>query len=307
MVLSPLLFSVFINAVTKIISSSYHLYADDLQLYSRCKIDEISVATETLNQDLIKISNWAKSFGLLVNPTKSQAIVIGSSFMTNEINFATLSPILYDNVPIKYTDTARNLGVIFDKNLSWSNHITLISKRIHYSFHSLKRLQSFLPFDVKVTLAQTLLLPLLDYADVCFLDSTEDLLNKLERLQNLCIRFIYGLRKYDHVSRYRIELKWLPIRRRHDLHVLCMLFNILNNPSFPQYLRERFEYLVPRGKPCRTLTSLLLRIPTHSTTKYNDSFTVRAACLWNSLPHSIRASPSLNVFRKGVKEYYFSL
>ncbi|PZC81529.1 hypothetical protein B5X24_HaOG212453 [Helicoverpa armigera] len=171
---------------------------------------------------------------------------------------------------------------------------------------SLKRLQKFLPFSTKITLAQSLLLPLLDYADVCFLDATEELLNKLERLQNLCIRFIFGLRKYDHVSEFRSQLKWLPIRQRRDAHILSFLFSLLHNPNAPNYLKERFEFLVPRGKPCRSSSSLLLRVPPHTSSRYDGSFTVRAVRLWNALPHSIRDSTSLDVFKRRIKEHFLS-
>ncbi|KAJ8732133.1 hypothetical protein PYW08_014863 [Mythimna loreyi] len=114
--------------------------------------------------------------------------------MLNLLDGQALPPVMYDSVPILYSKSAKDLGVHMDTNLSWEVHIADVSKRVFYSFQSLKRLQKFLPFHTKVTLAQSLL-PLIDYADVCFLDAKEVLLNKLERLQNLCIRFIFGLRK----------------------------------------------------------------------------------------------------------------
>ena len=58
---------------------------------------------------------------------------------------------------------------------------------------------NFLPIRTKATLAQTLLLPLLDYDDVCYPDANEEVLDKLDRLQNMCIRFIFALHKFDHV------------------------------------------------------------------------------------------------------------
>lgn len=213
---------------------------------------------------------------------------------------------MYDGVAIAYSKKVRDLGVFLDCNLSWHVHIAEVSRRVFCSYRSLKRLQKFLPFQTKITLAQSLLLPLLDYADVCFLDATEELLDKLERLQNLCIRFIFGLRKYDHVSEFRKQLKWLPIRQRRDSHTLSFLFSVLHNPKAPSYLRDRFEYLVPRGKPCRSSSSLLLRFPPHSSSRYDGSFTVRAVRLWNSLPHSLRDSPSLDVFKKGIREHFLS-
>ncbi|KAI8431895.1 hypothetical protein MSG28_004449 [Choristoneura fumiferana] len=74
-------------------------------------------------------------------------------------------------------------------------------------------------------------------------EESEGLLDKLDRLQNVCIRYIFGLRKYDHVSNFRVQLKWLPIRDRRNIHVLSLLFNTLFNPSAPVYLSERFSYL----------------------------------------------------------------
>ena len=66
--------------------------------------------------------------------------------------------------------------------------INIISKSIHYSLHSLQRLQFFF----------THLLLLVDYADVFYPDAEENL-DKLDRLQNLCIRYIFGFQKFEHV------------------------------------------------------------------------------------------------------------
>lgn len=46
------------------------------------------------------------------------------------------------------------------------------------------------------------------YSDVCYYDFNAYLLNKLVRLLNNCIRFVFNFRKYDHVSRLRLELNW---------------------------------------------------------------------------------------------------
>lgn len=303
-VLSPLLFSVFINCITHVLSCNFHLYADDLQLYRHFKVESVVEAISLLNVDLYNVNNWAKSFGLLVNPSKSQVLIIGSSHMLNLLDCLSLPAVTFNDVPIPYATSAKNLGVIFDNHLSWKSHVNAVSKKVNFTFQSLKRLQKFLPHYTKVTLAQALLLPLLDYADICFLDANEELLNKLERLQNLCIRFIYGLRKYDHVSTYRSQLKWLPIRKRRNTHVLSYLYTILNNPLAPSYLRERFDYLVPRGVQTRTIKSLLLKVPSCESSRYAGSFTVKSVKLWNSLPHRIRASPSLDAFKTRLKEYY---
>uniref|UniRef100_A0A2A4JRM8 Reverse transcriptase domain-containing protein n=1 Tax=Heliothis virescens TaxID=7102 RepID=A0A2A4JRM8_HELVI len=305
-VLSPILFSIFINSVITVISSSFHLYADDLQLYRHFPVADANSAIAAMNRDLACVSDWAKSFGLQINPAKSQAMIIGSRFFRNAVDVTSLPPLYLDGVCIDYTVTAKDLGVTIDSNLSWSAHVNEVSRKVHFSMHTLRCLQNFLPLKTKICLAQSLIQPIIDYADACYLDATEELLNKLERLQNLCIRFVFGLRKYDHVSHLRKELKWLPIRLRRNTRILCLLFNILHNPSYPPYLRERFSYARTNDAPCRSHLRTLLKVLPHKTDYYSYSFTIHAVRLWNSLPPSIRDIKTISLFKKRVKEHYLS-
>ena len=303
-VLSPLLFSVFINNISQVISSPYHLYADDLQLYQHGYLNELPEIISFLNDNLSAIQRWSDSFGLAVNPKKSQAIIISSSRLKSRINWDLLPNIMYSGVTIPYYDKVKNLGLTIDSNMTWTSHINEISKRMHFSYHSLKRLQYFLPHKTKIMLAQCLLLPILDYADVCYLDVTEELLIKLERLQNLAIRFIYGLRKYDHVSQFRAQLKWLPIRLRRDMHILSFLFKILNYQNFPSYLHSRFKILPSPTRSRRSCVIPTLEIPKTNTKFMQKSFSVQAALLWNKLPKSIQQSSSIVSFKASLKKHF---
>lgn len=194
-----------------------------------------------------------------------------------------------------------------DCHLSWASHINEVSKRFHYSLHSLKRLQNFLPHQTKILLAQSLLLPLIDYADVCYLDATEELLSKLERLQNLCIRFIFGLRKYDHVSDFRKKLQWLPIRQRRNAHVLNVLFNALQK-SCPAYISDKFILTPCSERPVRScITPKYFSVPQFNTIFYGKSFNVRAAKLWNDLPRTIQEIQTISKFKVKVKQHFLSV
>lgn len=191
-VLSPLLFAIFINSISRQLSSSYHLYADDLQIYTQAPVDRLHEAIQDTNADLLRIRDWSRSYGLTVNPTKTQIIVIGSSRMISKIDWFRLPQVLFDGVPISISNTVKNLGIYIDRQLSWEPQIAEVSRKVFASAASLRRLRNFLPTTTKTALVQSLLLPILDYADACYLDLTEEQLNKLERLQNFCIRFIFG-------------------------------------------------------------------------------------------------------------------
>ncbi|KAG7309261.1 hypothetical protein JYU34_005202 [Plutella xylostella] len=106
-VLSPLLFSLFINILANKLTSLYHLYADDLQLYTSAPPEHLNSAISLINTNLEIISKWVKSFGLLLNPTKSQAIVFGSSRMLRKIDFAAAMRVRYDQSDIPYVTSVK--------------------------------------------------------------------------------------------------------------------------------------------------------------------------------------------------------
>ena len=304
-VLSPLLFSVFINSITSNLSSTCHLYADDLQIYTQCSLDNLSNGIAIVNTDLGRIVEWSKFYGLSVNPGKTQAIIIGGSKLIAKINWHGIPSIFFDGVSIPFKERVRNLGIIFDRSLSWVPQVGEVSRKMFASVKCLNRLRNFLPISTKVALAQSLLLPILDYADTSYLDLTVSQLNKLERLQNLCIRFIFGLRKYDHVSPFRAQLEWLPIHLRRNSHILFLLFSVLFNPNTPSYLKERFCFLSEtHSRSLRSSQSLLLHSSSHTSHYYHSSFTIKAVELWNSLPLSVKQAQTLNSFKLKVKAHF---
>lgn len=306
-VLSPLLFAIFINSISQNLSSFYHLYADDLQLYTQEPLSNIADAVMRTNSDLRLISEWSRAHGLRINPSKTQTIIIGSSRTLCKLDWSALPQVSFDGIVIPYSETVKNLGITMDRNLSWRAQLDTTSRKLFASAGSLRRLRNFLPTSTKTVLAQSLLLPVLDYADACYLDLTEEQLNKLERLQNFCIKFIFGLRKYDHVSPFRSLLKWLPIRLRRNTHILCLLYSVLFNPFSPRYLKDRFEYLHSlNSRSLRSSENLLLKTPGHCSSFYDDSFTVQAVRLWNALPVEIRRATSLDIFKSKLKHHYLS-
>ncbi|KAI5746491.1 hypothetical protein M8J77_004142 [Diaphorina citri] len=215
-VLGPLLFSLFINSITSSITCKCHLYADDLQLYVHFPVAGYLDAVNQMNVNLESLRIWVKNHGILPNPRKFQAIVIGSSPILSQIDLS--SGILhFDNVPIPYSDQVKNLGVIMDKHLSWNSHINNISKKCNYSFHSLRILRRILPFGVRKMLCTALIMPIIEYADTVYLNITQELKVKVQRLQNSCVRYVFGLRKYDHVTMCRLSLGWMTVEQRRDI------------------------------------------------------------------------------------------
>ena len=70
-ILGPLLFSVFTADVISVVeNSSYHMYADDVQIYLPSSGVDLVRTVDKINHDLKNLSQWAEQNSLLINPQK---------------------------------------------------------------------------------------------------------------------------------------------------------------------------------------------------------------------------------------------
>ena len=292
------------------VSRHCYLHADDLQCYISSPISNITKAIETLNLDLQNICNWAQVNGLRVNPSKSKFIAIASRQLMSSININALPEVVFNNTSIPLSTSVKNLGIILNQNLTWEEHVNIICRRAYAALHSLYRLKNFLPQTIKKTLVQSLVLTHLDYCDIALIDIPDELSRRLQRVQNACIRYIFNVKRYDHISPYRRELGWMDVNARRSFRSLCALYKMLKFNQ-PVYLASRFQFLSDRHSlNTRSRDTKTLSFPSHKSSFYSKSFTVQTTRAWNEIPCNIRSSNSLEIFRSKLlahfKEIYLS-
>ena len=73
-ILGSLLFLLYINDIVIDIGSNIRLFADDISLY--IIVEDPVVAANCLNSDLNKITQWAATWLVSFNPTKTESIII---------------------------------------------------------------------------------------------------------------------------------------------------------------------------------------------------------------------------------------
>ena len=144
-------------------------------------------------------------------------------------------------------------------------------------------------------------MPHFDYCDVLFTDLNAYQTERLQRVHNACIRFIYDIRKFDHITPSFELLSWSRLNKRRAIHCLTLLFTIIRT-SNPTYLANRFQYLSSfHNLNTRSQHNLTLSIPKHRTSLFSSSFTVSTAQLWNSLPQNVRDCRTLTQFIHQLK------
>ena len=141
------------------------MYADDVQIYNSGSLNGISACVNNINSDLRKIDVWARNNGLCINPTKSECILIVRSNrnITNDIQIKINSNV------IEFVSCAKNLGVIFNSKLTWSNSIASAVGKIYGMLKNLYAVKCSIPFGIRMLLAKIYLIPVLLYGCEIFI------------------------------------------------------------------------------------------------------------------------------------------
>ena len=136
-VLGPVFFNVHINDLFYHIKrANLNAYADDEQLYSSDK--DLETLNTQLEHKLGIANNWYERNGMIVNPEKHQAMVLGVN-SNYEFSFAVKNSIDL-------------LGVTIDKDLSFNCHISQICEKVNKQFSVLKRFKNIITSNVMLRL-----------------------------------------------------------------------------------------------------------------------------------------------------------
>lgn len=222
-VLSPLLFTVYISRFpTAFLSCTQHYYADDVQLCFSFFLEECMQAISALNYDLSNLKHISINHSLKLNPQKTNAIIFGKR-KDKDVFMQRYSQLLkMDNCNINFQQVVKSLGLFIDSDLRFSHHVTHILKKSYTSLKLIFHNRHFLDVGTKALLCDSLVLSHPNYCDTVYgpcitnMDS-----NRLQKLQNSCLRLIYGIRKFDRISHKLKEISWLSMVGRRRLHSAC--------------------------------------------------------------------------------------
>jgi hypothetical protein len=140
-VLGPMLFTLFINDVSKIIQSyelKSHCYADDQQIYFYSLPQDINNLKKRVSECIHTVTNWMTSNKLKLNPSKTEILM---SATKKRQHLLDRSPISITGCDLTPEINVKLLGVNLDSDLSLQSQVNKTNK-IHSQKYSTRRNKS---------------------------------------------------------------------------------------------------------------------------------------------------------------------
>ena len=306
-VLGPLLFLIYMSPLGGILRSlgvDYHFYADDSQIYVTFDIRDCNSAVKKVEDVVLIIKNWMRDNFLCLNEEKTEVLLFASKSNQDKLSIPVIKVGENDIHP---TEQAKNIGFMFDTLMDGKAQVKQICKSAWFQVRNIGRIRNYLDEKATKTLVHAFITSRIDMNNCLLLGLPDNLINKIQMLQNAAARLIMRLPKHSHISSTLEELHWLPVPQRIIYKTILMVFKALNDKA-PDYIKDMLILKSNANHALRSNDSNLFIVPKSKSVRYGDrNFKNVAPKLWNQLPAIIRHCDNMTTFKRLLKTHLFKL
>ena len=298
-VLGPLLFLVFINDITNVVTDCHlRLFADDTCLF--IEVDNRQQSAVLINKDLENIQKWSTDWLVTFNASKTESMVIGL-----KQNKGAHPKLYLHDTPVTEVSKHKHIGLWIENNLSWHEHISDISTKAEKRLNLLKQMKFKLSRKTLEKLYFCFVRPILEYGDVVWHGASHSDLNKLDIIQVQALRLVSGAPFRSNIDSLYNELGWQNLHERRQQHILVMMFKIINNYA-PEYLTSLIPPLVGNRTSYQLRNRGDIQVPAFRIKCHQNSFFPVGIKLWNELDISFKQANTLSSFKSLLRKRNFS-
>lgn len=240
-ILGPLMYCVYTAFFwDKIKNSKMLVYADDTQLYCSFPVNDYVRASEQLNSDLRLIREVSLNHSLHLNPEKSSVIVFGSRNACTELQHKIKIVVGDRELPV--VTKCKVLGLVLDNSFRYREQVNKYIKNAYFHLKRIYPHRHSLSIGLKRQLCEAFVLAQFNYAVPVYHPAIDVLTAKrIQKVQNTCLRLIYGIRWNERISYKLVEARWLSMHNRRELHSLAFYHRVVTSGS-PKYLHDKINY-----------------------------------------------------------------
>ena len=239
-ILGPLLFLIYINDLHTASNFISIMYADDTNLLSTiCNFtgdtSSHSSFSDNVNKELTKVSDWLAVNKLSLNVDKTKFMIFHTK--QKQLSHEQIPNIKINNQQVERVKNFKFLGVLIDHNLTWNNHVTLISNKLSRTCGILAKLKNLLPKCILQIIYNALFLSHLNYGITAWGFHS---CSRLIKLQKKAVRLISKSKYNAHTSPIFKSLGLLKVTDIFKLSCMKLYFKYENN-MLPSYFNHLFN------------------------------------------------------------------
>ena len=171
-ILGPLLFNVYIcDIFFDIIECDIASYADDNTPYNLdFSLDNV---INNLEKSIKNLLNWFRENHMKANADKCHLLVSSNESCTAKI----------EDFSIRNSTEEKLLGVKFDSNFSFENHVTSLCKKTSQKLHAFVRISHYMDLNKRRNLMKAFITSQFSYCPLIWMFHSRSLNNKINRIQ----------------------------------------------------------------------------------------------------------------------------
>ena len=184
-VIAPILFLVYGSGVPEI-PAQISQFADDFALYYRSR--SCRIIQEKLQYSLDKLIKWCEKLKIRINPGKTNFMLF-----KNPSKIVSSLDLFINRTKIEDANSIKFLGVNLTPHLKWNQHCKSLVARANKRIYQLLRLSQInIDEECLLTLYISWVRSLFLYANACWIDQSNSIINNIKLTQNgaqrICMR-----------------------------------------------------------------------------------------------------------------------
>ncbi len=281
--LGPLLFLLYIEGIVAAIPCPIYIriYADDIKLIYVFKKSQIPILMQSA---IVNCVSWLVDRDLVLQPAKCQAFHLGFGNPSHQY--------MVSGQPVPPVDFVCDLGVLFDKELKFSQHSSVLASKASTVANMILRVFTSRDSKLLMRAFKTYVRPILEYACELVNPHLVRDVEALERVQRNYTRRVAvraGIEYTDYLDRLsRLEMPLLSTRR--NKACLLMYYKLLNGLN---HVCHDMLPLDSNPRELRRHNSRNVALENCNRVCRKNFFSCRYRSAWNALPEDIVAAPSL--------------
>lgn len=298
-ILGPILFVIYVNDLSKYLPGCFIIqYADDTQILIEGNIDDLNNLIHRAEEILNRAKCYFQKNGLLLNERKTQFIIIGSRQYVSEIGDVQIN---FNGNIIKPMNIVKNLGVYFDRYMSFESHVDEVYKKVMGTLIYLSRVKDAFELNTRTIVVQSLAMSIINYCFKVWGATNDTQIKRIQKLQNFAARVAVGnVKKYDHISPVLKKLEWMKIKDKYVLDMCTLVFKTLRN-KIPEWVYT--FYTVNSMSRATTRQGEDLFVERANTDIGSRQVHIRGPKLFNKLPRELKAVGSVHAFNDRLRRY----